>query len=405
MKKLYLEFLRGAAAIVVLMYHFIELHPTGPGPKHHYLSNWGTDAVIIFFILSGVVINISQTNNPKTKKEFIANRLLRLYPQLIAGIAMGLIVLYATWAAIPSFGVILGNLLMISALKDYMNNIVPCIDSNSPIWSLSYEMFFYLIFALSIGRFKKKALITWFVLSLLLMPLYYTSLSTGVWGHIFGVIAFSSIWLVGYYVYEYRNYFYADKYAALFSLGALPMISRMHISTIYYDPIKYLLFAVFAIPFFRYCLQVPKAGKKINFYYMLLPYLAIVYIVFTQPYMTFTNWVLYGALPVGLMTLGFMIEALNLKVKTINFINNTGKSLGKYSYSIYVTHYPVLTLCAAFFHSLVLYALVSLPTIFLISFILQNYLQPAVVNLFKPQEKRQQIGTPQFAWFMRWARA
>jgi len=75
MKKLYLEFIRGAAAIVVLLYHFIELHPAGNGPKHYYLSNWGTDAVIIFFILSGIVINISQTNNPKTKIDFISNRL------------------------------------------------------------------------------------------------------------------------------------------------------------------------------------------------------------------------------------------------------------------------------------------------------------------------------------------
>jgi peptidoglycan/LPS O-acetylase OafA/YrhL len=402
-KKLYLEFVRGTAALIVLMYHFIEMHPVGAGPKHHYLSNWGTDAVIIFFILSGLVINISQTHNPKSRREFIANRLLRIYPQLAAGIALGLAVMYVTWAAMPSITTVLGNLLMISALKDYMNNIVPCIESNSPIWSLSYEMFFYLMFALVIGRFQKKAIVAWFLISLAVMPLYYSSLSTGAWGYIFGVIAFSSIWLAGYFAYEYRNYFYADKYAALFSVGALPLISRMHLSANYYDPVKYLLFAVFAVPFFRYCLQIPAKGKKINLYYMVLPYMAILYIVFEQPYITFTNFVLYGGLPIGLMAAGYAITVLKLKERVTDFINNTGNLLGKYSYSIYISHYPVLFFCAAVFHNVLLYALVSLPCVFLISYSLENYLQPAAVNLFK-KHKKQHVSTPQFAWFLRWAR-
>src|ERR1700712_2623409 len=112
MKKLYLEFLRGAAAIIVLLYHCIEMHPQGKGPKHFYFSNWGTDAVIIFFILSGIVINISQSRNPKSPSEFISNRLLRLYPQLITGLLLGLAVLYITYSAIPSLWTIAGNFLM-----------------------------------------------------------------------------------------------------------------------------------------------------------------------------------------------------------------------------------------------------------------------------------------------------
>ncbi|MDP9081173.1 MAG: acyltransferase [Bacteroidota bacterium] len=386
MKKLYLEFLRVTAAIIVLLYHCIEMHPQGKGPKHFYFSNWGTDAVIIFFILSGIVINISQSRNPKTKSAFIKNRLLRLYPQLIVGLLFGLIVLYITSAAIPSFWTIAGNFLMLSALKDYMNNIVPSFASNSPLWSLSFEMFFYLIFALTIGRFQKKAIAIWFLVSLLALPLYYSKLSVGAWGHLFGVITFSSIWLIGYYVYEYRNYFYADKYTALFSVGVLPLISRLHLSTIYYDPAKYLLFAVFAIPFFRYCLQLPKQGKQIRLHYLAIPYLVLVYIVFNQPFLTFTSFVAYSGLPVVLMAICFMLGLLKRKEKAIAFINNTGKTLGKYSYSIYIIHYPVLFACAYFFHSLGLYLLVSLPCIAVITYGLENWLQPVMVNFFKKQK-------------------
>lgn len=292
MKKLYLEFIRGAAAVVVLFYHFIEEHPQGNGLKHFYFSNWGTDAVMIFFILSGIVINISQTNNPKTAGQFINNRLLRLYPQLFAGLVLGLGVLWVTHLAMPTAWTTIGNFTMLSALKGYMNNIVPTFDSNGPIWSLSFEMFFYVVFAFTIGRFQKKAIATWFVISLLALPFYYSSLSTGALGHLFGVITFSSVWLTGYYIYEYRHLFYADKYTALFSAGMLPLISRLHLSGIYYDPAKYLLFAVFTVPFFAYCLQTPRSGKQIKMYCLLPPYVAIsVYCI--QP-TVFNIWQLCG---------------------------------------------------------------------------------------------------------------
>jgi peptidoglycan/LPS O-acetylase OafA/YrhL len=343
--------------------------------------------VIIFFILSGIVINISQTNNPKPKLNFIANRLLRLYPQLVVGLLLGLAVLYVTDAVIPSAGAIAGNFFMISAVKDYMINIVPCLQSNSPLWSLSYEIIFYLLFAISIGKYQKKAVIYWFLLSLAIMPLYYLQIGPDVLKHFVAVLAFSSIWLAGYYIYEYRNYFYADKYAALFSVGALPLISRMHISSLYYDPAKYLLFAIFAIPFFRYCLQVPNSGKKVRLYYLVIPYLFIIYTVFSQPYLTLVSFMAYSLLPIVLMAVCFMLNAPGLKSRVTRSIEGTGKILGKYSYSIYVIHYPVLFLFSAVFYNAALVLLLSLMYIAVLAFVLENYLQPAVVSFFSKQKR------------------
>ncbi len=381
MKRIYLEFVRGAAAVTVLIYHCIEMHPT-TGAKHYYFSNWGTDAVIIFFILSGVVINMSQTNNPKSKKAFLANRLIRLYPQFIIGLVLGLLALSITKTHLPPAKAIIGNFFMLSTLKEHMGYITSCIQSNSPIWSLSFEMLFYVLFAFVIGRHQKTTIFIWLVVSLAVLPLYYFKTEPNVVGHIVAVLAFSSIWLIGYYIYEYRNYFYTDKYTALFSAGTLPIISRMHLSAHYYDPVKYLLFAAAAIPFFRYCLQTPPKGKKINLYYLVIPYLVIVYTVFNQPYITFTNFVLYASLPVGLMTTCFMIDIINLKRSFLKFISKAGKLLGKYSYSIYISHYPVLFICAFFFHSSIPYLIVSLPVIFTIAYYLESWLQPTVVNYF-----------------------
>ena len=380
MKKLYLEFVRGAAAVTVLIYHCIELHPTASNTRHYYFSNWGTDAVMVFFILSGLVINLSQTKNPKSKAAFLFNRLLRLLPQFFIGILMAIAALLLTRSFIPNDKVIAGNIFMLSTLQGF---IVPCLVSNSPLWSLSFEVFFYLLFMLTIGRYQKKTLRLWFFAALSLFPLYYFKLELNVYGHLVAVLSFSAIWLVGYYIYQFRHRFYADVYAAVFSLGCLPLISRLHISTIYYDPLKYLIFTLFAVPFFRYCLQIPGEGCRIKLIYLLTPYLVLSYIVFTQPYITFTNWVLYSGLPLLFMAFIKFIRLTKSTHKLKRLIDVTSAVTGKYSYSLYISHYPVLFVCAAFFPRLWQYITVSMALVVIIAYLLESRFQPVIINLFE----------------------
>src|ERR1700733_13505016 len=93
MKKVYLELVRGAAAILVLITHLTMLHPKLQSPGLNIIANWGTESVMIFFILSGIVINISQTRIGRSGGAFIGNRLLRLYPQFLVGLFLGLLVI------------------------------------------------------------------------------------------------------------------------------------------------------------------------------------------------------------------------------------------------------------------------------------------------------------------------
>lgn len=78
----------------------------------------------------------------------------------------------------------------------------------------------------------------------------------------------------------------------------------------------------------------------------------------------------------------------------MSFVKSTGSVLGKYSYSIYISHYPVLFFWAHFTHSLIVYTLMSLPTITLLSYTLQNWLQPAMNSLFKKSKPAPQIEVP-----------
>ena len=122
---------------------------------------------------------------------------------------------------------------------------------------------------------------------------------------------------------------------------------------------------------------------------MVLLYLAVVYIVFNQPYLTFMSFLTYSLLPVGLMGLCLMIELLKAKEKVTGFISRTGGKLGKYSYSMYVIHYPVLFFFAAFIQNPAVNLLVSVICIALFVYSLETYVQPFVVNYFrKPAESQ-----------------
>ena len=381
MKKIYLEFLRGISTVFILGWHMAFLAPTGHPTR--LTAYWGTDALIMFFMLSGLVINLSESKKPKSTKAFLSNRFIRIYPQFIIGMLLAFVALYVTNTAFPSLKTIIGNFFMVSTMKDYMGYVVPSIESNLPVWSLSFEVAFYVLFALTIGRYQKKAMFYWLILSLIAIPLYFFRLERDVLTHIIAVFAFSSVWIVGYYIYQYRDYFYAEKYTVLFGLGILPLISRMQFSPNFYDPLKYFIFSIFAIPFFRYCLQLPPAGKKIKMIYLIIPHTIFVVAALTIRYMPLKNAMVYSTFPYVYMGVGYLIDVLKIKDRLINFISKSGAIMGKYSYSLYISHYTILFIFSKLIHNVLIYALVSLPIILIIAYGLESWFQPLVMKYFK----------------------
>jgi peptidoglycan/LPS O-acetylase OafA/YrhL len=381
MKKIYLEFLRGISTVFILGWHMAFLAPTGHPTR--LTAYWGTDALIMFFMLSGLVINLSESKKPKSTKAFLSNRFIRIYPQFIVGMLLAFVALYVTNTAFPSLKTIIGNFFMVSTMKDYMGYVVPSIESNLPVWSLSFEVAFYVLFAFTIGRYQKKAMFYWLILSLIAIPLYFFRLERDVLTHIIAVFAFSSVWIVGYYIYQYRDYFYAEKYTVLFGLGILPLISRMQFSPNFYDPLKYFIFSIFAIPFFRYCLQLPPAGKKIKMIYLIIPHTIFVIAALTIRYMPLKNAIVYSTFPYVYMGVGYLIDVLKIKDRLINFISKSGAIMGKYSYSLYISHYTILFIFSKLIHNVLIYALVSLPIILIIAYGLESWFQPIVMKYFK----------------------
>jgi peptidoglycan/LPS O-acetylase OafA/YrhL len=369
------------SCLFIVGWHLAFLAPTGH--PTHLTAYWGTDALIMFFMLSGLVINLSESKKPKSRNEFIKNRFIRIYPQFVVGMLLGILALLITGTAFPPLKVIIGNFLIVSTMKDYMGYIVPSIQSNLPVWSLSFEVAFYVLFSLSIGRNQKKALFYWFILALIAIPAFFFKTDRDVFTHIIAVFAFSSVWLVGYYIYEFRYYFYVEKYTVLFGLGILPLISRMQFSANFYDPLKYFIFSIFAIPFFRFCLQLPPAGKKIKMIYLVIPHTLFVIAALAIRYMPLTNTIVYSTFPYLYMSVWWLTEKFNLKGFVLKFIDKAGSLTGKYSYPLYISHYTVLFVFSKYIHHVLIYALVSLPIIAIIAYLLENWFQPLMMRYFK----------------------
>ncbi len=144
------QYLRAVAALMVAYFHALDQIPLyAPYLQKYFLGTRGlASGVDIFFVISGFIMLISSRNTLPVK--FIARRLIRVVPlywlltTLLVAIALWRPTLFRTTVVTVRF--YLESLLFIP----YQNpghalDLVPLLV---PGWSLNFEMFFYLIFAL-----------------------------------------------------------------------------------------------------------------------------------------------------------------------------------------------------------------------------------------------------------------
>ena len=154
-----LDCLRGLLAVLVVLGHAREillfsrgLPPTGDTLTARILlapTSLAQEAVAIFFVLSGYLVGgqIIQLNlNDKfTWHSFAARRLSRLTVVLVPGLVFSLVLdHYARVPSVPSDSrpsTLLCNALFLQGPR------CPTFASNVSLWSLSYEFWFYLLFA------------------------------------------------------------------------------------------------------------------------------------------------------------------------------------------------------------------------------------------------------------------
>lgn len=189
----HLDAIRGIAAFVVFAGHarvlFINsmlgsagiganaVSPNGTSVVHRTgVTTPGHEAVIVFFVLSGFLVGGSALRawlrNAWSWKEYSLQRMTRLWTVLIPALVIGAILdnlgialfgtggiygapagqdmVFPDFAARRLFTTFLGNLFFVQGI------LVEPFGSNSPLWTLSYEFWFYFSFPILLVAFSAQ---------------------------------------------------------------------------------------------------------------------------------------------------------------------------------------------------------------------------------------------------------
>lgn len=155
---LYLDLLRVLAALAVLLSHAAYARFTDGRWLWLRELNLGSDAVVVFFVLSGLVIAFVAQTKDTTLGGFAFNRATRILsvalPALLLGWALDRIgaaqfpQVYAGpyYAAMPLPEQVLRGL----TFTNEWAGLEARLGSNGPYWSLSYEVAYYALFAIAV---------------------------------------------------------------------------------------------------------------------------------------------------------------------------------------------------------------------------------------------------------------
>ena len=170
----HLDLIRGVAALAVMLGHvrglfFVDFpfltNKSLVNRALYIVTGYGHEAVMIFFVLSGYFIGTSVIDSVGERRWswriYLVNRLTRLqlvlFPALVLGAVWDQIGMRIPQAASFYYGglykyfapsvalrstvpVFFGNLFFLQSI------VSPVFGSNGPLWSLSYEFWYYLLF-------------------------------------------------------------------------------------------------------------------------------------------------------------------------------------------------------------------------------------------------------------------
>ena len=138
----WLDVLRGLAALAVVFNHSGYFLPPGVKAAVYQWVNPGDYGVFVFFIISGYIVPASLERKGSVRT-FWVSRLFRLYPLYLLAVGMALVLYLLSVGSLrgedadPATSV-LSQLLM-------MSNVLAGENVPNVVWSLSYEMIFYLL--------------------------------------------------------------------------------------------------------------------------------------------------------------------------------------------------------------------------------------------------------------------
>jgi exopolysaccharide production protein ExoZ len=148
-----LELLRALAAILVVLFHTETIFGTSGHTPFHGLFDAGNRGVDLFFVLSGFIIayvHRGDLGRPARLGHYVYNRLTRIYPAAWIMTALALGVYASGFGGVGKSGKldpgsVAASFLLLAQHGPPLVNVT---------WTLTYEMFFYAVFAVVIVNLR-----------------------------------------------------------------------------------------------------------------------------------------------------------------------------------------------------------------------------------------------------------
>jgi peptidoglycan/LPS O-acetylase OafA/YrhL len=297
---LYLDGIRGMAALAVFLSHSTDQGITGSFISH--LGIFGDDAVMAFFVLSGYVIAYSAETAHGTLGDYVIARLSRLWSVVLPALALTGAIDYVVRHQLDFGALYVGDdspysyvLSVLFANQVWFLRVFP--GSNSPFWSLSYEVFYYAFFASLYYLSGQKRSLAAAVILVIAGP---------------KIVALLPVWLLGVVAYKFSRRNLAQALGWWLWIGSLVGIG-----------IYYAAHAKFAIE------RVVPTGEPLDGY--INPQLCAKYLFCILIFMNF----------VGFQVIGWRLS------RPLILAERWLRMGGHYSFSLYLYHTPLLVLFTA----------------------------------------------------------
>jgi peptidoglycan/LPS O-acetylase OafA/YrhL len=357
-----LEALRGACAFFVVIYHVV-LHKQYVDPG--FFPRWmkafnisGHFCVLIFFVLSGYVIGISNPGRLSADKvvPYLKKRFIRIYPIYFICLTVALLF------AIPyPLKVIAANYAVLQGL------VGPVVWENNPLWSLNYEIVYYLLF-IPLSFFNVKPIVALIgaiavgLINYLLFPAIYTPIVSA---YSYGFAFWAAGWCMAAYLRGRETALNPQRLlSGIFLLLSQPfiivfyypfkLISKITHNALHYPDVVYWAENMVTLDDFAmmpYCFLLVTLFSGINFRYK-KQFFAVLYLIpIISLALLLKNY--HGLESIGdkIVPIFCYITSLvlyfgpdTLLSNVSSKIINMGFWLGSVSYGLYVIHFPIMVI-------------------------------------------------------------
>jgi|GEM_PF-2542883 len=344
-----LDILRGLACLIVWLSHIRVVTKYFNSDSYNFIQtfvSWGREAVVVFFILSGIVINLASQNNTD-KKQYFKKRFLRIYPIFFVMLVICYSFDYLIFHHSSNIKEIVGNIFLQGMWPTY---VVPPIPYDLAAWSIACEAFFYVVFGLFYNYNRPRVIWVWFALSIVsnIFHLFHED-GTGYFYQCTSLLNNSFLWLLGYLIFEYRSKLSTSAQTACTGLLMIPLLTRMNALPNSLRQACYYIAGIYLIPLFVW--QLKKINRSmaaedqfnIKHIYFLPIYLINVWLLWHYSDSLFISKILYSSIP--FLSLALYSHSIRNSLKLIfSKIKMPLLFISSISYPLYLVHMPTMTL-------------------------------------------------------------